>query len=128
MAAGCGVNCDCNRGSKMKILNALISVVFLAGMISSSVSADDAFIGQFYGWNIEEGMLIVDDESFGYSAYTVIQEYGDEDERLSISKLSSGNWLRITFDYDGEKRMMTATKIEILPGENFANSLRDAED
>ena len=104
----------------MNFFKTVMQVVLL--FVCSSVFAEQQVL-QF--WEPNDVGFLADDREFAITEYTVVQTYGNDDERLYFGSLKEGDWILVTFDIVGTGRQRLASKIEILPNESVASEIRD---
>ncbi|TCS36438.1 hypothetical protein [Reinekea marinisedimentorum] len=100
------------------------TAILLSAALVSSFSLADQLVVQFYSFTYDN-TFVADDMEFMTTTYTVVQTYGNEDERLFIGGLREGDWLLLTYDVVGAEKQWIVSKIEILEDESKADEVNE---
>lgn len=98
----------------MKYIKLLVVSCFL---LINTAAYSETRVLQFYEFT-DDVTFVADDVEFKFTTYTVVQNYGNDDERLFIGSLAQGDWVQLTYELSGEYRQRVVSKIEILENED----------
>lgn len=106
--------------------NILCFILMLVMTMQQSLAHDgEVFIGTLSELESSDGYFFSDDRLLYFDNFTVVQRYADNDpdQRLPMSAVQEGDWIRVSFIYMRADDIYRANKIEILPDSDTAYKL-----